>query len=106
MSLFVNGVKEATGSNGTSIPAHADAPGIGAEASQTVFGPQENEWGGKIQFLTSVHWAIPDALIYEWMRDPFGLVRMADDYAAWKAAVAGGLSIPVAMHHYRRMRAA
>ena len=47
MELFINGRSEATGSNGTSVPAHADGPGIGAKTEATTYNTGgEDEWGG------------------------------------------------------------
>jgi len=48
MSLYINVIKEASGSNGSSVPAHTNEPGIGMWVSQAAAGTTFDEWEGAI----------------------------------------------------------
>ena len=48
MILYINGEKEATGMNGTSMPYHLESPGIGGLVSDTPISGSRSPWKGKI----------------------------------------------------------
>lgn len=74
MALFINGMKEATGSNGTgSVFTPLKDPTVGGES--TTNGPSAFDFGGTIEFLAVSRTAIPDRVIMAWSNDPFAMIR-------------------------------
>lgn len=106
IQIWFNGVEQAVDYNdvgaGTNFVDFGFDLAIGARNNRGVF---EKTYFADMYFLVCHTRVLEDDEIIRWHKNPFGPFRMADE-AGVVFAVAGGLSIPVAMHNYRRQRAA
>ena len=77
MALFVNAVKEATGSNGSYIPSHSDEPGIGGTGgtSNAINSTVDDEWGGVIYDIFAWDRALSDEECVEISRYPYQILK-------------------------------
>lgn len=101
MALYIDGASEATGTNGTSIPPHANEPGIGDRNGDSIIAGA-NPWSGKLAEIRRKPTADPSDRIFT-ERDNQVSATAWGTVGAWTDG-APGATIPIFQYYYSRLR--